>query len=87
MHALGAVLLSHLVEVVEELVCIERRDRCYQSGQRLDAGIESLVGRKFVLCHATTPEALLVQTDVPVGELVYDEVLYQTASRRYIIIA
>ena len=87
MHALCLVTLCHLIEVLEELVGIERRNRGYEARQCLNAGVEGLISRELVLCHTTSPEAFLIQADIPVGELVHHKVLYQTTCWSHVIIS
>ena len=41
--------------------------------------MESLIGRELVDVHLAAPETLPVETDVPVGNIVADEILNQAA--------
>ena len=73
MHALCGVLACCAVEVAEQLVCIEWCYRSDESAQRIKTSVECLICREFVGSHLATPETWLVQTNVPVGEVVDDE--------------
>ena len=62
------------------MVGIEWRKRREEFGNGHQAGVEGLISTQFVGTHFLTPETLSVQTDIPVGEVVVDEGVNESAS-------
>ena len=61
-------------QVTEQLVCIERRDRSHQLGDRFQTGVQRLIGGQLIGRHASTPETAAVQTHIPVTQIVVYEI-------------
>ena len=81
MHAVG---VEH--QVGPEIVHIERSDRGGEQRDVLQHLVEGLVGGELVRCKTGAPETLLVEPDVPVGEIVSDEILDQAARQGDVVI-
>ena len=68
-----------------ELVGREGSEGREDLADRHQTGIEGLISTKLVLAHLLTPEALTVQTDVPVAQVVVDEGVDETAGTRRVV--
>ena len=79
MHRFGALASRHGDQVAIETIGIEGCDGRHQLGHRLQAGVERLISRQLVGCHAAAPETSAIEPHVPVTQVVVDEVCYGTA--------
>ena len=73
-------------EVQIELLHEERRDRGREDGDIRQNLVEGLVGGEFVGVHPAAPEALPVEPDVPIGNVVADEILDQASRRGDVVV-
>ena len=78
--------LQLTAEVMVELVGKERRKRREEFVDNHQTGVECVVGRAFVGAHLLTPEALTVQTHIPVGQVVVDEGVDETAGACRVVV-
>ena len=72
-------------EVFVQLVGKERSERCQELGNGHQALVKRLVRCQLVIIHLLTPEALLVQTNIPVGEVFIDKLIDKASCTRGII--
>ena len=72
-YRLGATI-SHSGEVAIELIGKEWRNRRNEESYGFKASVECLICRQFVGSHFSCPEALAVESHIPVAEIVADEV-------------
>ena len=79
MHRFGALASRHGDQVAIETIGIEGCDGRHQLGHRLQAGVERLISRQLIGCHAAAPETSAIEPHVPVAQVVVDEVCYGTA--------
>ena len=76
------VFSAHGIQVAEQPVGHEGRKGCHEPGNGFEAGVERLVGGQFVGAHAAAPKAFAVQSYVPVGKVLADELLNEACCRR-----
>ena len=76
MHRFGALASGHGDQVAIETIGIERCDGRHQLGHCLQTGVERLISRQLIGCHATAPETSAIEPHVPVAQVVVDEVRY-----------
>ena len=74
MHAIALT-----TQVLIELVGIEGCKGREQFGYGHQTGVERLIGRALVVAHLLTPEAFAVEAHIPVGEIVVDELVDESA--------
>ena len=79
MHRFGALASRHGDQVAIETIGIEGCDGRHQLGHRLQAGVERLISRQLIGCHAAAPETSAIEPHVPVTQVVVDEVRYGAA--------
>ena len=79
MHRFGALASRHGDQVTIETIGIEGCDGGHQLGHRLQTGVERLISRQLIGCHAATPETSTIEPHVPVAQVVVDEVRYGAA--------
>ena len=79
MHRFGALASRHGDQVAIETISIERCDGGHQLGHCLQTGVERLISRQLIGCHAATPETSAIEPHVPVAQVVVNKVRYGTA--------
>src|SRR5574344_3166725 len=73
-------------EVEPQSFTVERCNRSRKQGYAPECFVQCLVSGKFVLCKTGAPEAFLVESDVPVGQVVADKVLDKTAGTCNVVV-
>ena len=86
MYRLVRVAAADGIQVAEDTVGDERCERCREHRNGLQAGVERLVGRQFVVVHTAAPETLAVQAHVPVREVFSHELLDGACRRGRVVI-
>ena len=66
MHRLVRVAAAYGVQIAEDTVGDERRERCGEHRNGFQTGVERLVGRQFVACPTAAPETFAVEAHVPI---------------------
>ena len=79
------VATAHCIQIAEDTIRDERRERSRQLNNGFEAGVESLVCRQLILGHTTAPETLTIQTYVPVREVLAHKLLNHTCRRRRVV--
>ena len=86
MHRFVRVAAAYGVQIAEDTVGDERRERCGEHRNGFQTGVERLVGRQFVVCQTAAPETFAVEAHVPVRQVFAYELLDHAGSRRRIVI-